>query len=292
MGSVKKKEKPIIHPRKLEFDYSPSAFKSIRPYQSCEIEPVLSRLFRKNMAENKSLSKPKRYNRDVNELVTNYILIRNVGALEYYLRQIASKIVDNNNVTDFSQFFNADFEATYAQVNQGKGKRRNLTRGQVFASQYNFANPEETNWVFSRLLGLDFFETIKKINRYPIKNPWPGSRGLVRNWKNFMKMFEWRNEIVHSMKHVQLTKTELVSLCSNTLVFMEQASILVDPPTGLGESAEQDHFYRVIDEQKANYSKRHQRTGNDRSSNLRPISTTIDNKSTARSFEDDPVIIP
>lgn len=83
-------------------------------------------------------------------------------------------------------------------------------------------------------MDLKFFDTIKKINRYASKNPWPGSRGIVRNWKNFMKMFEWRNQIVHSMELEQLSREELRSLCSNTLVFMELARIVVDPPPGSG----------------------------------------------------------
>lgn len=270
------KKKITIKREKLDFSYSPSAFKRIRPYQSHEIEPVLSRLFGRNMAERPSLSEPERYDGYVNELVTNYILIRNVSAVEYYLRQIASMIVDNNGA-DFSKFFSEDFETKFKAVNQGRGRgRKKLTRGQFFASLFNFAKPDEINWVFSRLLDLKFFDTIKKINRYASKNPWPGSRGIVRNWKNFMKMFEWRNQIVHSMELEQLSREELRSLCSNTLVFMELARIVVDPPTGLGSNAEQDNFYRIIIEQRRLHSQEQQRTGKPSKNNLQPISTTVD----------------
>jgi hypothetical protein len=260
---VSKKKNITTKHEKLDFSYSEYELEHIRPYQSREIEPVLSRLFKKNMAEHPSMSEPEHYDEYVNEVVTRYILIRNVGALEYYLRQIASMIVDNNGV-DFSKFFTNyyDFETKLKAVNQGRGRRgrgKKLTRGQFFASQFNFVNPKDINWVFSRLLELKFFDTVKRINRYPLSNPWPGSIGFVRNWKKFMKMFEWRNRIVHSMELVQLSREELRSLCSNTLVFMEQASVLLDPPTGLGESGERDHFYRVITEERTLYREEQER---------------------------------
>jgi hypothetical protein len=77
-----------------------------------------------------------------------------------------------------------------------------------------------------------------------------------------MKMFEWRHQIVHSMEFVQISREELRSLCSNTLMFMEQASVLVDPPTGLGGNAEQDYFYHVITEEKKRYSEEQERKVN------------------------------
>jgi hypothetical protein len=251
------------------------------------MEPVLSKLFGKNMAEHpeiaETLSETKRYDQYVSEAVTRYIIIRNVGALEGFLRLMAAMIVDKNGV-DFSKFFTDyhDFETMLKKVNQSmgrRGRRKKLTKGQFFASNFDFVNPDEINWVFSRLLGLKFFDTVKLINRYPLSQPWRGSRGFVRNWKKFMKMFEWRHQIVHSMEFVQISREELRSLCSNTLMFMEQASVLVDPPTGLGGNAEQDYFYHVITEEKKRYSEEQERTGkpSKKKNHLRPISiTTID----------------
>lgn len=278
------KRKITTRRKKLNFSYSKYAFRHIRPYQSREIDPVLSRLFETNMAEHSSMSEPERYDEFVSEVVTRYIIIRNVSALEGFLRQIASMIVDRNGA-DFSKFFTdyKDFDSKLKEVNKDRGRRgrgRKLTKGQFFASQFNFVNPEDIQWVFSRLLGLKFLDTVKRFNRYPLSNPYPGSIGFVRNWNRFMRMFEWRNQIVHSMELVQLSREELRSLCSNTLTFMEQASILLDPPTGLDESGERDYFYRVITEEKTRYREEQERTSKPsrKKNNLRRISTTtIDN---------------
>jgi len=247
--------------KRLDFPYHESEFKCIRPYEQYEIEPILSRLFRKNMAEHPDtaellLSDPKRYNRHVNDVLTMYIIIRNVSALEYYLRQVASKIVDNDNNNksiDFSKFFTYDFETEFAKANQKRGTRRRkkLTKGQAFASQFDFVNPGEIDWVFTRLLGKKFFVSIKKINPRAGEHPWKcrrRSRGLVKNWKNFMKMFEQRNEIVHLMKRIRLNKEELCYLCNNTRMFMEQANVLVYGALQ-GGNAEQNFFHGRITEQ-------------------------------------------
>jgi hypothetical protein len=171
-------------------------------------------------------------------------------------------------------------------------RRKKLTKGQAFASQFDFVNPCEIDWVFSRLLGKKFLETIKKINSRAGKHPWKccRSRGLVKNWHNFEKMFEQRNEIAHLMKRIRLSKDDLCSLCNNTKMFMEQANVLVYD-TEPGANPEQDFFHEKITEQKncvvknwreqvnlANRRRRRRRRGvlKKDSSNLRPVSTTLD----------------
>ena len=61
-------------------------------------------------------------------------------------------------------------------------------------------------------------------------------------------MFEQRNDIVHTMKRVRLSKEELCSLCNNTDKFIEQMSVLVYG-TVPGGNAEQDFFHEKITEQ-------------------------------------------
>jgi hypothetical protein len=209
------------------------------------------------------LSETKRYNRYVNEILTMYIIIRNVSALEYYLRHAASNIVDSNKSIKLSKFFTYPFETEFAKANERRVRRRRkkLTMGQAFANQFDFVNPLEINWVFSRLLGKKFFETIKKINSRAGKHPWKccRSRGLVKDWHNFENMFEQRNEIVHLMKRIRLSKDELCSLCNNTRMFMEQANVLVYGAVH-GGNAEQDFFHENITEQEKLHHEEQERT--------------------------------
>lgn len=179
------KNNVFIEGKRLDFPYSESEFKRIRPYEHYEIEPVLSRLFEKNMAEHPSPSEPRRYDRHVNVVLTMYIIIRNVSALEYYLRHAASKIVDNDKSIDFSKLFTYDLETEFAKANQKRMRRRRkkLNKGQAFAGQFDFVNPGEIKWVFSKLLGKKFFQTIWKINSRAGKHTWKccRSRSLVKN---------------------------------------------------------------------------------------------------------------
>jgi hypothetical protein len=111
--------------------------------------PVLSRLFGEDMAEFPKLSElfsePERYDEYINEVLTMYIIIRNVSVIEYHLRHAASKIVDDKinsgEGIDFSKFFCYDFEADYAKAYGDSGTRRiKLTKGQAFAAHHDFVN--------------------------------------------------------------------------------------------------------------------------------------------------------
>jgi hypothetical protein len=215
-----------------DFPYSDSEFERVLPYRDSEVEPILSRLFDRNMAENLGLSEPEKYDELVNEALTMYIIIRNVSAIEYFLRQVACKIVDGNNRDrgiNFSKFCSFNFETEFQEANRKRRERgrRELTRGEAFANHCEFMNPQKINWVFSGLLNIKFFETVKKTNRLAVKQPWRcryRPRGLRKNWKNFIKMFEQRHDIVHRMARIRLSREELCYLCNNTLIFMEQTN--------------------------------------------------------------------
>ncbi len=82
-----------------------------------------------------------------------------LGALEYYLRRVASKFVEDNG-GDFSKFFTDyyDFDNALNEVNRTGRERKlkELTKGQFFVSQSDCFNHGEIDSVFSRLLGLNF----------------------------------------------------------------------------------------------------------------------------------------
>jgi hypothetical protein len=250
-----------------DFPFSDAQFARIRPYQNLEIEPILSRLFDRNMAENLESSEPENYDEFVNEALTMYIIIRNVSAIEYFLRQAAHTIVDSNNRgrgIDFSKFFSFDFEAKFQEANRkrresGKPER---SRGEAFANQGDFMNPSEINRVFSTLLNIKFFDTIKETNRRTTPQPWRcrhRPRGLRKNWENFMKMFEQRHDIAHRMERIRLSREELCYLCNNTSVFMEETMVQVYGALP-GGNPEQDFLHGRITEQETLRSEELERT--------------------------------
>jgi hypothetical protein len=48
-----------------------------------------------------------------------------------------------------------------------------------------------------------------------------------KNWHNFERTFEIRNDIVHKMKEANLATPQMVSICDNALNVMEAASFVV-----------------------------------------------------------------
>ena len=141
-------KKKAFNDRKTDFPYSEPEFKHIRPYQRYEIEPILSRLFGRDMAQHPTLSSPRLYNRYINEALTMYIIIRNVSALEYFLRQTACKIVNSDNNgkgIDFTKFFTCNFETEFAKANQNRRKRgrKKLNNRQSFSNYFDLMNHGE-----------------------------------------------------------------------------------------------------------------------------------------------------
>jgi hypothetical protein len=116
--------------------------------------------------------------------------------------------------------------------------KKEVTKGEYVASLSGFANPQRIEKLFTDLLDLDsdfsklnmdFFEVVKKIDWY---NPYKyvkGSRPMSENWNRFMEMFGLRNQIVHEMKDVDLSKTILSSNCDNTMNFIDASIFIVDP---------------------------------------------------------------
>jgi hypothetical protein len=239
-----------------DFPYSDVEFERVLPYRNSEVEPILSRLFGRNMVENLKLSESKNYDELVDEALTMYIIIRNVSAIEYFLRQTARKIVDSNNRSrgiDFSKFFSIDFETEFQEANRRRRESgiRELSRGEAFANHGEFMNPRDIDKVFSRLLGIKFFETIQKTNIRAGKQPWgcrDRPRGLRKNWKNFINMFEQRHNIVHRMERIRLSREELCYLCNNTSIFMELTNIQAYGANP-GGNEEQDFLNERITEQ-------------------------------------------
>ena len=115
---------------------------------------------------------------------------------------------------------------------------------------------------------MDFFEAIKKVDWY---NPFlyvKGRRHLYKNWKRFMEMFELRNEIVHNMKEVKLSKIILSSNCDNTMNFLE-ATIFIADPQFINDVISQLQSNRPIEKHEINRLSTDQRSDQIRSDQIR-----------------------
>ena len=120
-------------------------------------------------------------------------------------------------------------------------KEKSLTKGNIVASSINFANLDEIDKSFTKLLNMNnFFDYIAKLER---SNP---SRYVRRGHgppinidiEKLREAFRLRNKVVHEMIQVELSNNQLVSRWDNVMNIMDAAIAIFDPDPELRKSLE------------------------------------------------------
>ncbi len=94
------------------------------------------------------------------------------------------------------------------------------------ASSFNFADINIVNHVMTKLLGKDFLKEVydESIEYYPDyyleREHITYTRALHNNWESVLKIFEYRNEIIHHNKLYDFKYSEIRNLIGGTLQFI------------------------------------------------------------------------
>ncbi len=150
----------------------------------------------------------------------NYLIIRLVSMMEYFFSNKVAKIVDERDL-DASRIL--DEESLEEQKKQGHAA------GQIVLSTFSYENYDQIQYVFSALLDLDFFGTVRALDS---GNPYKyvkGAISLEKNFEEFKAIFDLRHEIVHGMKDANLSIRKFSSLVNNTINVLDAASWICHP---------------------------------------------------------------
>lgn len=167
--------------------------------------PILNKIGDSNFDER--LKKP----------LVKYLIITNVSVIEDFASNLAGRIIDENDL-DVDELI-PDEAMPFIQ-------NKSLTKGQVVAISYSFANLAQMDFVYSKMLGFSFLDYILRVSKEDPYREIKGATILHKNWKHFEQMFEIRNDIVHAMKDPCFSERGIISLCENTISFMDIASAL------------------------------------------------------------------
>lgn len=141
----------------------------------------------------------------------NYLIIRQVTIIESYLKYHVIRIIDDYQLDIISLFDNKEFLVSIHNIDYIK--KKDFTKGRIVATNFNFQNPNDINFVFSKLLQVDFFSLLREIlamkmftksTRFSKK-----TNQLLKYWDEFIEIFEIRNEIIHSVKKTENQKKNL-----------------------------------------------------------------------------------
>jgi len=203
--------KPRIDKRKLAKLHYSLEWPRAKRYYIHEMTPILDKLLDDTF--DSRLRKP----------LTKYLIISNVSVIEDFLSNLIRRIIDENDL-DISELITDEIKTILQEKQFQK-----LTKGEVIAASYGYANLKHIDYVFSKLLKFPFIEYILRISREDPARDIKGAILLHKNWEKFEEMFDARNKIVHAMADVQLSNRAIISLCDNTLSFMDIASALREP---------------------------------------------------------------
>jgi hypothetical protein len=148
--------------------------------------------------------------------LVNYVVIRLVSSIENFFSNEIRRLIDCGDF-DLSSLVRdmSEFDKVCTPV---------YTRGKLIGCGFNFANSDAIQDVASELLKLDFFDTVRTLDRLDPYWHIKGTLTLEENWFNFLAMFELRTDIVHALADAKLTDIELMSLCDNTMNVLDAAA--------------------------------------------------------------------
>lgn len=189
----------IYSKRKAKARTTDTPFRKIRPFKIREVDPILAEI------------KIRRRDDPIRTALINYIIIRCVTVFESFMLNSVGAIVDSNKEKALKLFKDTP--------------RKGIPLSHQIVSMYNFADIRIVNDVMTKLLGFDFLDAIKQesvkyYNSYYLeKEQVKGTKALHKNWDNILKIFDYRNEIVHHDRQFHFNYRDIRNLVGGTIQF-------------------------------------------------------------------------
>lgn len=209
---------PELQPNKYGATPKGNTFRFVRQFLDNQIEPSFTKLYDENFDEKLKLA------------LRNYLIISLVSTMEYFFRNEARRIVDKYD-KDIRPLFPGQILPIPISSLDQLIREKSITKGNIVASSFNFVSLDDINKLFSRLLELDFFDYVRKLER---SNP---SRYVFRGHgppididiKKLLEAFSLRHQVVHEMRQVEISNWQLVSRWDNAMNIMDAAVAMFDP---------------------------------------------------------------
>jgi len=185
--------------RKAQARRTDSPYREIKIFKPQEVDPILSDI------KNRKKGDP------IRKALCNYLIVRTVSIFEFYMLNSAGRIADNDKVSAKKLFTKI---------------RSDIPVGHQIASSFNFADISVVNDVMTKLLGKDFLKAVynQSIEYYPDyyleMEHVTYTRALHNNWEKVLKIFDYRNNIVHQNRLYDFKYSEIRNLIGGTLQFI------------------------------------------------------------------------
>jgi hypothetical protein len=178
---------PHLDPNKFGAKTKGRTYPVVRDFFYNQIEPSLQRLREEN------------FDQGVKAALRNYLIVSLVSTLEYFFKHEARRIVDEYDM-DISVLFSGIVPIPISSLDQ-LIREKSITKGNVVVSSINFADLTEINKTFSKLLKLDFFDYVRKLERSnPSRYVFHGHGPPIDiDYKKLLEVYALRHKVVHEM---------------------------------------------------------------------------------------------
>ena len=207
--------KPRLDPNKFGAVHNGKTFSFVRHFFNNQIEPILEKLY------------DEKFDKRIKHALRNYLIVSLVSTLEFFFKNEARRIVDEYN-KDISPLFSGDINIPVSSLDE-LIREKSITKGNVIVSSFNFYDLDDINKLFSKLLHLNFFDYIQKLERSnPSRYVFRG-RPIGIDYKKLLEAFVLRSQVVHEMRQVDLSNWQLLSRWDNAMNIMDAAEAIFDP---------------------------------------------------------------
>lgn len=136
--------------------------KRIKTFREGPEWPHVARAFYNEMLPTLDFLLDDKVDANLKRCLKNYLVVTLVATIEDCLRNLARRIIDEYQL-DVSKIINENITLPISLLDRIADKE--LTKGRLVASNFNFANPHVANEFFSKLMDVDFFGFILKMDK-------------------------------------------------------------------------------------------------------------------------------
>jgi hypothetical protein len=194
---------PGINNRKLHSSSEP--FKDVKGFYNREICALFQLLLDASLRDNYKHS------------LRKYLIIVVFAALDYYFRNAARNLIDNNDMKIESLFGVKSHPKLYKLI-----KGNATTKGNIVASTYRFVDIHEIDFVFSNFLQMiSFLDVVIKLNDIDQTRYVLDGHPIPIEYEKLERAYKLRNDIAHEIKPVRTSNSMVITLWDNLMNVMD-----------------------------------------------------------------------
>lgn len=160
--------------------------------------------------------------------IKNSIVIKLIALVDNYCKNIVADLIDNYHMNPIELFKNSEIHSPNVIPDK---LEKFITPGRIVATNFNFQDPEEINFVISNLLRIDFFGSLRRFSwgfDYDVETKQQVEEDRKMWFPMFLQSIRLRHKIAHEhSEDIRIQLSELRYLSINVHRFMLYTHMII-----------------------------------------------------------------